>query len=140
MDAEVTIRFTWRSIGRVTLDEQTKLKFPHAPALPGVCRFDLAAAGGRQVYIGETDRLDRRFQHYWTPGPTQGTIIRLNRLMREIRHAGGTIEISIVSDEVSVSMNGGVKPARLAVHPDRMLLEHAAIYATRESRVALVNT
>jgi len=53
--------------------EAGKLSFPLAPEVPGIYRFDL----GELVYVGETDRLRRRFQHYRTPGPTHIRIFAL---------------------------------------------------------------
>ena len=46
--------------------------------------FVFTGADGIHLYIGETDSLNRRFQQYRTPGPTQTTNIRLNLLMRKI--------------------------------------------------------
>lgn len=139
MTVELFVRFSWRKIGGVTLDPQDKLKFPPAPARPGLYRFDFAGAGGSQAYVGETDTLDRRFQHYRTPGPTQSTNIRLNALMREIIKSGGSIGVSIMTDGAIVAMNGGEKPPRLDSKSDRVLLENAAIYAARASGILLVN-
>ncbi len=139
MKIELSVRFLWRKIGDVEIDRQDKLKFPQAPSHPGLYRFDFTEAGGNQAYVGETDTLDRRFQHYRTPGPTQSTNIRLNALMREIIKSGGSIGVSIMTDGAIVAMNGGEKPPRLDSKSDRVLLEHAAIYAARESGISLVN-
>ena len=50
------------AVGRVGLDPQGKLTFPRAPSRPGLYRFEFDGAKGSQEYIGETDKLDRRFQ------------------------------------------------------------------------------
>jgi hypothetical protein len=71
MPVEMTLMFEWEPLGRVGLDPQGKLVFPRAPSRPGLYRFEFDGAKGRQEYIGETDTLNRRFQHYRTPGPSQ---------------------------------------------------------------------
>ena len=53
----VAVDFSWVDLGAVALDAG-KLRFPQAPELPGIYRFNL----GDRWYIGETDRLRRRFQ------------------------------------------------------------------------------
>ncbi len=128
-----------REIGRVSLDAQGKLKFPAAPKRPGLYRFDLTGKIGTQAYIGETDALDRRFQHYRTPGPSQSTNIRLNALMREIIAAGGAIAVAVMDGGAVIIVGGHEMPARLDHKADRVLLEQAAILAARDAGTALVN-
>lgn len=139
MTVELSVRFSWRKIGEVALDGQGKLKFPQAPARPGLYRFDVTGPSGRQAYIGETDTLDRRFQHYRTPGPSQSTNIRLNALMREIVKGGGSVSVAVVTDGVTVALDGGEKAARLELKAERVLLEHAAIYAARALGLPIIN-
>jgi hypothetical protein len=139
MTVELSVRFSWREIGHVELDPRGKLRFPRAPSRPGLYRFDVAGVSGKRVYIGETDTLDRRFQHYRTPGPSQSTNIRLNALMREVITAGGAVSVSIMTDGAVVAMNGVETPPRLDLKSDRVLLEHAALYAARGAGLALVN-
>ena len=69
----VTVDFSWRDVGTIAA-EGGRLRFPTVPDAPGIYRFDL----GDRIYIGETDRLRRRFQHYRTPGLSQTTNVRLN--------------------------------------------------------------
>ncbi len=135
----MTIVFDWIALGRVGLDSQGKLAFPPAPSLPGLYRFEFDGRKGRQEYIGETDTLDRRFQHYRTPGPSQSTNIRINALMREVINSKGAVGVSVVVDGVRVTMSGLTKPPRLQEKFDRVLLEHAALYTAREAGVYIVN-
>lgn len=139
MIVELSIRFSWREIGRVELDAQGKLKFPRAPSRPGLCRFDLTGTGQNQTYIGESDTLDKRFQHYRTPGPSQSTNIRLNALMRDVINSGGLVGVAIMTEGAIVAMNSGEKPPHLDIKSDRVLLENSAIYAARESGTSIVN-
>ncbi|MGO8976324.1 MAG: hypothetical protein ACLQNV_22725 [Steroidobacteraceae bacterium] len=135
----MTIKFEWSALARVGLDPQGKLAFPRAPSQPGLYRFEFDGAKGRQEYIGETDTLDRRFQHYRTPGPSQSTNIRLNALMREVINSNGTVGVSIIVDGASVTMDGRTRSPRMQSKLDRVLLEHAAIYAAREAGISVVN-
>jgi excinuclease UvrABC nuclease subunit len=47
---------------RQSPDRRGNAAIPGCAELPGIYRFDL----GDRVYIGEADRLRRRFQHYRT--------------------------------------------------------------------------
>jgi hypothetical protein len=137
--AEITIIFEWIALGRVALDSQGKLAFPRAPSRPGLYRFEFEGPKGRQEYIGETDTLDRRFQHYRTPGPSQSTNIRINALMREVINSNGAVVVSIVVDGARITMGTRTKPPRLQNKSDRVLLEQAAIYVARQVGISIVN-
>jgi hypothetical protein len=139
MDAELTIRFEWVKVGPVWIDLLCKLKFPIVPSNPGLYRFEIEDQRGAKEYIGETDLLDRRFQHYRTPGPTQSTNIRLNLLMLETLKANGSVSVSIITDRANFVMDGRASRARMQNKPERVLLEHAAIYIAREAGKSLIN-
>jgi hypothetical protein len=139
MPVEMTIRFEWNTLPRVGLDRQGKLVFPRAPSRPGLYRFEIDGAKGRQEYIGETDMLDRRFQHYRTPDPSQSTNVRLNALMREVINSSGAVGVSIMVDGAAITMEGRTRSPRMQSKSDRVLLEHAAIYAAREAGISIVN-
>lgn len=139
MSVQLSVRFAWCEIGRVMFDAQGKLKFPPAPARPGLYRFDLSRRGSIDAYIGETDTLDRRFQHYRTPGPSQSTNIRLNALMHEVITSGGAVTVLVMTDGAVITTDGAEKAPHLDLKSDRVLLEHAAIYAEREGGTTLVN-
>jgi hypothetical protein len=139
MPVEMTIRFEWNTLPRVGLDRQGKLVFPRAPSRPGLYRFEIDGAKGRQEYIGETDMLDRRFQHYRTPDPSQSTNVRLNALMREVINSSGAVGVSIMVDGAAITMEGRTRSPPMQSKSDRVLLEHAAIYAAREAGISIVN-
>ena len=65
----IEIFYDWLVVDEVTLDGG-RLKFPEVGYVPGIYAFDL---GGKRMYIGEADRLQRRFQHYRTPGGSPDT-------------------------------------------------------------------
>jgi hypothetical protein len=88
----VTVEFSWEELGVLTLEEG-RLRFPSTPDVPSIYRFDL----GDRIYVGVTDRLWRRLQHYRTPGPSQATNLRLNKLMTEVLGTGEVL-VSIITD------------------------------------------
>ena len=83
--------------------------------------------------------LNRRFQHYRTPGPSQSTNIRLNALMRGVINSDGMIGVSVMIDDAVLTMDGRTKPSDMQIKSDRVQLEHAAIYAAREAGVSIIN-
>ena len=121
----VAVDFAWREVGSIRV-EAGRLRFPEVPDAPGVYRFDL----GQTVYIGEADRLRRRFQHYRTPGPTQATNIRLNALMLRLLGEGGAVTVCAVTT-ATVEVDGHQRPLDLREKAARLLVENAALNAAR---------
>lgn len=121
----VVVEFEWREVGALRL-ESGRLRFPEVPDVPGVYRFDLSD----RVYIGEADRLRRRFQQYRTPGARQATNLRLNSLMRELLGAAGTIKLCVVTS-ARVEVDGHAEPLDLRHKAARLLVESAALTAAR---------
>lgn len=130
---QVAVEFAWRDVGAFRV-EAGKLRFPDVPESPGVYRFDL----GQTVYIGETDRLRRRFQHYRSPGPTQSTNIRLNALMLRLLGEGGTVTVCTVMT-ATVDVDGHRSPLDLTHKAARLLVENAALTAARMSGARVEN-
>jgi hypothetical protein len=121
----VTVEFSWREVGRIVV-EAGKLRFPDIPDGPGIYRFDL----GDRVYIGEADRLRRRFRHYRTPGPSQTTNLRLNAAMVPLLLAGGVVIVCTVT-EAQLDVDGAAAPLDLSRKASRLLVESAALTAAR---------
>jgi hypothetical protein len=121
----VVVEFGWREVGPLRL-ESGRLRFPKVPDVPGVYRFDL----GNRVYIGEADRLRRRFQHYRTPGARQATNLRLNSLMLELLGAASTIGVCVITS-ARVDVDGHDEPLDLRHKAARLLVESAALTAAR---------
>jgi multidrug efflux pump subunit AcrA (membrane-fusion protein) len=122
---KVSVDFSWENIGVVFI-ELGSLRFPRAPESPGVYRFDF----GQSVYIGETDRLPRRFQHYRTPGPSQHTNIRLKGRMLEHLNAGESVVVSIIT-RATINVDGVDSELDLTKKSSRLLLESAALSSVR---------
>lgn len=122
----LAVEFDWRPLGELTL-QAGKLLFPPVSDVPGIYRFDLSPNDAQPTtYIGQTDRLRRRFQHYRTPGPTQHTNIRLNKLVVDLLSADGTAAVWTCTS-ASVGGADGRQPLDLAQKACRILLEHAAL-------------
>ena len=136
---KISAFFEWKPVGQIQLDNDGKLVFPKTSATPGLYRFDIADPNGPATYIGETDQLVRRFQHYRTPGPSQRTNLRLNALMRSALSEDMTISLATVTDEICISLDGDERIADLTRKPERVLLEHAALYEAFASGIIVLN-
>jgi hypothetical protein len=101
---------------------------------PGSNRFELSD----RVYIGEADRLRRRFQHYRTPGARQATNLRLNSLMLELLGAASAIEVCVITS-ARVDVDGHDEPLDLRHNAARLLVESAALTAARMAGQAVEN-
>jgi predicted GIY-YIG superfamily endonuclease len=139
LSVDVTVRFEWKVIGYIRLGEGDRLVFPKASSRAGLYRFEIERAQGRAAYIGETDQLDRRFQHYRTPGPSQRTNLRLNALMLEALKAGDAISVAIMTEGAVITLDGREREAHLLEKSERVLLEQAAIYAARDAAIPILN-
>lgn len=124
---KLCVDFEWRDIGFVRV-ETGRLRFPDAGEAPGLYKFDL----GDRVYIGETDRLKRRFQHYRTPGVRQPTNLRLNAVILELTAAGAPIGVAVVTDAI-IEVDGHSATLNLAYKSARLLVENAALTAEQLS-------
>ncbi len=130
---QVAVDFSWDEVGELQL-EGDKLRFPDVPEAPGAYRFDL----DNHFYIGETDRLCRRFQHYRTPGPSQATNVRLNAKALELLKSGRVIVISIVT-EAAITVDQAESTLDLRHKSARLLVESAALTAARLAGQSLEN-
>ena len=135
----IRLEYHWQSLGQVRIDANGRLLFPTAPRQPGLYRFRLVDSGAARHYVGETDNLRRRFQHYRTPGPSQQTNIRMNKEFLGHLAEGKNIELDIVIEGIHIS--AGDEPVRvdLANKPVRRLLEHAALVDEAAAGVQLLN-
>lgn len=136
---KITVFFEWKPVGKIQLDDDGKLIFPRTSATPGLYRFDLAGPNGTATYIGETDQLARRLQHYRTPGPSQRTNLRLNALMRSALSESRMVSLATITDEICISLDGNERLVDLSRKPERVLLEHAALYEAFASGITILN-
>jgi hypothetical protein len=121
----VTVEMDWERHGAVRIIGE-KLLFPQVGEKPGIYRFTLRWAEGQSVYIGEAERLRRRFAHYCNPGPSQSTNQRLNTAIRETIRASGNVDVETAT-QVRVDVQGHSAIADLALRPYRLLAENAAL-------------
>ncbi len=120
------IEFDWEDAGEIKLDQAGALCFPAISTDPGIYRFALSSENRTSVYIGETDNLRRRMQHYRTPGPSQPTNRRLNSELRRILAAGGQARAAFAS-RARLQINQKEAVVSLGSKAYRVLIEHAAL-------------
>jgi hypothetical protein len=120
----VSVSFTWRDAGAVTLDGTGKPTFPPLPEAPGLYRLTLTGRDGQiraRVYIGETDNLRRRLAgNYRNPGPSQQTSQRVNALLRDQLSAGGAVALAVTTDATTTLEAGPTRPIDLARKAGRL--------------------
>ena len=133
----MAVEFRWRRLGQVRRDADGELLFPSTGYVPGVYRFRVIGDGPERHYVGEASELRRRFQQYRTPGSSQQTNLRLNRLFRDHLEGGGQVEVD-VAESVQLGSNG--RPAAdLNDASVRKLVESAGIVAGKAEGLATPN-
>ena len=132
---EVAVTFEWQSAGEIRVDNRPV--FPALPVAPGLYRFTFLTSGAApRVYIGETDDLRRRAQHYRTPGARQPTNVRMNREIVEAIRAGARVSCEVIT-QASIALDGGQrKPLELSRKTGRLIVENAAMAAVIGQREA----
>jgi hypothetical protein len=128
-----------QSVGTVVLDNDGKLQFPRLEEIPGIYCFTFTRASGRVTkYVGESDRLRRRLQHYRTPGPSQPTNLRINQLMKEVLAEGGAVGVSVV-ERATVNIGDSHHALDLAEKFSRVLVESAWILQVKSTGLQVEN-
>lgn len=134
MNAKIKIDWDWETIGDISFDSQYgKLIFPMVSEEGSVYRILIESHVKKECYIGETNNLQRRFEQYQSPGPSQKTNIRLSQLMFDGLKKGRIIgvqrmkSIAVSVDRVSVDVDFMDKEMR------RLLESAAIIYAKRDN-------
>jgi hypothetical protein len=127
----VSVSFTWRDAGAVTLDGTGKPSFPPLPEVPGMYRLTLTGPDWQsraRVYIGETDNLRRRLAgNYRNPGPSQQTSQRVNALLRDQLTRGGTVALAVTTDATTTLEADSTRSMDLTRKAGRLLVENAAL-------------
>ena len=136
---QLSLEFRWQPLGPVRGDVGGDLAFPKAARQAGVYRFRLSANGRTKCYVGQTDDLRRRFEHFRKPGPSQATNIRINKNMREHLTAGGMVEIDIAARQVTVTASNEAIHVELADKATRLLLENAALVVETAAGTEMLN-
>lgn len=131
---DVRLVLEWRDAGDISLDADGSVRFPRLPALPGLYRMTfLFGEGARpRIYIGETDGLRRRFNHYRRPGPSQTTNVRLNKALKD--HLGKALTANLAVAPLATIAIGTSGPAQqldLTRKAARLLAESAALVAAQ---------
>lgn len=113
--------FDFSEIGSVR-QQDGRLRFPAAPEEPGIYQFAIGAS----IYVGETDGLRRRFQHYRTPGPSQFTNIRINQSIGVALNEGFEVVVSTIV-KATISIDGVDTLLDLSKKSARLLVESAVL-------------
>ena len=133
----MAVEFRWRRLGIVRRDADGELLFPSTGYVPGVYRFRVIGDGPERHYVGEASELRRRLQQYRSPGSSQQTNLRLNRLFRDHLEDGGHIEVD-VAEGVQLGSDGH-PPADLNEASVRKLVESVGIVAGKAEGLATLN-
>ena len=132
---------SWQWAGQVAL-VNGMLVFPKVPDAAGVYRFTLDAATGIWVYVGQSERLRGRFQHYRTPGgpgERRTTKFRLNKLMLATLSAGGRVTVDVATQAADVDGDGTSVVLDLNQKTVRSRVERAIQATERASGSTLLN-
>jgi hypothetical protein len=133
MSADITVRFDWRCLGTVTLDDDRRLVFPDTPNEPGVYTITL----GSTAYIGEGVSLRRRWSGYRNPSSSQQTNKRMNPL---IVAAASTEVVTVdVVTAATVVVDNKERQLDLRCKSARLLVESAAITTALARGIELHN-
>ncbi len=125
-----------RLVGKVVIGSEGKLVFPKLSETPGAyCFTFIKPSTVTTIYIGETEQLRRRFQHYRTPGPTQTTNIRLNALMKDVILNDGEVRVDVITTAISSGHQLDLrdKVARLLVEQAWLLSVRAEGYSVENA-------
>ena len=112
----------------VTLDGSGKPAFDVLDSVPGLYRMTLTggALDRPQIYIGESDNLNRRSGNYRNPGAGQQTSLRINALLREHLDRGGQVSLAVMTTATRW-VAGEELPWDLTRKAGRLLAENAAL-------------
>lgn len=138
-ETRCALRLSWQPIGDVQLDASGNLLFPKVSTVGGLYRFLLRDGARQSSYIGEAVNLLRRFQHYRTPGATQPTNLRINKLMRETLSRGGSVSIALVVDTAWTTVQGKERRLVFSSKLERVFAEHAALLMGQTSSTESLN-
>ena len=136
---DVAITMHWKQLGVIAAEQYGKLSFPPALAVPALYRFRLSGAQATRHYIGEAVNLRRRFGNYRNPGPSQETSNRLNKVLTNHLAAGGTVEVDLITADITLSIDGRSANFDLVDKATRRLLEQAAVVANAALDIESLN-
>ncbi|MBF0326793.1 MAG: hypothetical protein HQL42_17225 [Alphaproteobacteria bacterium] len=122
------LSMAWQEVGPIMVADDGRLTFPDIDKAPGLYRITIRQGTSREVYIGEATNLRRRFHNYRSPGPTQETSKRINKLLMKVLAEGAEVGVS-VSLSATIDSGNGPEPADLSSKVVRCLVENAAILA-----------
>lgn len=135
----VMLSFEWKLLGEIILDMGGGLVFPAATLSAGLYRIRIVLGGRSRFYVGESQSLRRRFGNYRAGPSGQKTSYRIHHLLKDALAENAQIAVDIVTDGVTLTINGAEISPDLADKATRRMIEHAAIVATGGTDVELAN-
>lgn len=135
----VMLSFEWKELGEIVLDMECGLVFPAVTLGAGLYRIRIVLDGRSRFYVGESQSLRRRFGNYRAGPQGQKTSYRIHHLLKDALAEGAQIAVDIVTDGVTLTINGAEISPDLADKAARRMIEHAAIVATGGMDVELAN-
>ena len=102
----------------------------------------MSDSSGTRVYVGESQCLAARLQHYQTPGgpgEQQTTKFRLNRLMVDALAVGGRVTVEVATQVEAMASDGTPVTLDLSQKAARRRAEDAIQEAERASGSTLLN-
>ena len=136
---DIAIKFEWRLLGSVCLDETGRLNFPPVSDAPGLYRLRIAGDSYGRFYIGESQSLRGRFSNYRSGSKGQVTSHRIHQLLKGALSQCAIISVDVVVEDVELVINGLPMPVDLSMKATRRMIEHAAIVATGGTDIELAN-
>lgn len=127
----------WVSAGAVSLVEG-EIVMPALPEEPSIYQWVFRHDRRERRYVGEAERLRRRFRHYRKPGPSQSTNLRMRERAIRVLEADGSIEL-LLATNVEFVRDGEPHPVDLASKHARCLVENAALIDVLADLGELVN-
>lgn len=123
------LRLAWRHAGTVGLDDAQRLRFPPVDIKPGLYRFEMRDGDEVTLYVGESENLHRRLLQYRSPGRKEGTNHRVCVELRRTLLSGGSVTLSIVTEDAWLCPQTGCVRATLESANQRKLMEQLAIFS-----------
>jgi hypothetical protein len=133
----VLVDFKWEDVGSVAVSTSGKLAFPELQVTPGVYCFRISSSTGDEIYIGQTDNLERRMQenYRYSSRPTNA---RVRAILMDRLATGDRIQLSVAWD-IALEIDGEPIYVDLSLKHLRVLIESAALTVASQTVVKIHN-
>ena len=138
-EVAIALRHNWQRLGDIMLGYDGKLGFPRTPMRPGIYRIGFLRQDQVARYVGQTENLPRQFQHLRTPGPSQETNFRINKMLLSYLECGDRAVVDIIATDLSIVTADGIVDMDLTDRSVRRQLKYIAISNERADGAELLN-